>query len=278
MKTNMKYALIVLSGLVSIQGLFAEDVKPLRALLLTGGCCHDYSAQKDILKTGIEARGNIVVTQIHTDNKTVKPDLPIYGMPEYAKGYDIVIHDECAAGVADPAIIAGVLKPHLDGIPAVNLHCAMHSYRFGNFQQKVEPSADNGKWFEYIGLQTTGHGAQLPIDIAFVDKEHPVTKTLADWTTTKEELYNNIAVHDGAHVIARGKQSKQGKEEAVVVWTNLYGPKETRVFSTTIGHNNETVQDARYLDLVTRGVLWACGKIDEKGNIAEGYGLVKSDK
>ncbi len=275
MKTNMKYALIVLSGLVSIQGLFAEDVKPLRALLLTGGCCHDYSAQKDILKIGIEARGNIVVTQIHTDNKTVKPDLPIYGMPEYAKGYDVVIHDECAAGVADPAIIAGVLKPHLDGIPAVNLHCAMHSYRFGNFQQKVEPSADNGKWFEYIGLQTTGHGAQLPIDIAFVDKEHPVTKTLADWTTTKEELYNNIAVHDGAHVIARGKQSK---EEAVVVWTNLYGPKETRVFSTTIGHNNETVQDARYLDLVTRGVLWACGKIDEKGNIAEGYGLVKSDK
>ena len=40
----------------------------------------------------------------------------------------------------------------------------------------------------------------------------------------------------------------------------------------TIGHFNETVADARYLDLVTRGLLWACGKMDDKGNIAEGYG------
>ncbi|MFU8893721.1 MAG: hypothetical protein ACNA8L_08845 [Luteolibacter sp.] len=45
-------------------------------------------------------------------------------------------------------------------------------------------------------------------------------------------------------MLARGKQ---GKQEAVVAWTNLYGPKKTRVFSTTIGHNNETVADARSL-------------------------------
>jgi hypothetical protein len=268
MKTKLKFAALALTGLFTIQGLFAEEVKPLKVLLVTGGCCHDYKAQKDILKKGIEERANIILDQMHSDKSDTKPDIAIYGIPEYAKGYDVVIHDECAAGISDPAIIAGVLKPHLDGIPAVNLHCAMHSYRFGNFKEKVEPSADNGKWFEYIGLQTTGHGAQLPIDIAFVDKEHPVTKTLADWTTTKEELYNNIAVHDGAHVLARGKQ---GKGETVVVWTNLYGPKKTRVFSTTIGHNNETVQDARYLDLVTRGLLWACGKLDEKGNITAGY-------
>jgi hypothetical protein len=269
MKTNIKIAALAFAGFAFIQGANAET-KPLKALLITGGCCHDYKAQKDILKKGIEARIHAEVVQIHVDDKSTKPPLPIFGMPDYAAGYDVVIHDECAAGIVDPAIIAGVLKPHLDGTPAVNLHCAMHSYRFGDFKQKVEPSADNGKWYEYIGLQSTGHGPQKPIDIAFVDKEHPVTKTLADWTTTKEELYNNIAVHDGAHVLARGKQ---GKEETVVVWTNLYGPKKTRVFSTTIGHNNETVEDARYLDLVTRGVLWACGKIDEKGNIAEGYEL-----
>ena len=28
-------------------------VKPLRALLVIGGCCHDYAAQKDILKAGL---------------------------------------------------------------------------------------------------------------------------------------------------------------------------------------------------------------------------------
>jgi type 1 glutamine amidotransferase len=47
----------------------------------------------------------------------------------------------------------------------------------------------------------------------------------------------------------------------VVVWVNEY--QKTRVFSTTIGHNNVTVSDARYLDLVTRGLLWSCGKLDQ---------------
>ena len=30
----------------------AADSKPLRVLLITGGCCHDYAKQKDILKKG----------------------------------------------------------------------------------------------------------------------------------------------------------------------------------------------------------------------------------
>ena len=60
-----------------------------------------------------------------------------------------------------------------------------------------------------------------------------------------------------------------------MVWTNEYGDKKTRVFSTTIGHNNETVADDRYLDLVTRGVLWACGKLQDSGKPADGYDPVK---
>jgi type 1 glutamine amidotransferase len=55
-----------------------------------------------------------------------------------------------------------------------------------------------------------------------------------------------------------------------VAWINDY--QGTRVFSTTVGHNNKTVADDRYLDLVTRGLLWACGKLDEQGVIAPGYG------
>ena len=122
--------------------------------------------------------------------------------------------------------------------------------------------------FEFRGLQSSGHGAQLPISISFIDSGSPITKGLMDWTTMKEELYNNVKVFDGAQPLARGKQ---GKSEFVVVWTNLYEGK-TRVFSTTIGHNNQTVEDSRYLDLVVRGVLWACGKLGDDGKPLPGYG------
>jgi len=55
--------------------------------------------------------------------------------------------------------------------------------------------------------------------------------------------------------VARGEQ---GNAKAVVAWTNDY--HGTRVFSTSLGHNNVTVADARYLNFVAHGILWATKK------------------
>ncbi len=154
----------------------------------------------------------------------------------------------------------------------------MHCYRIGIPNDAVkELGAPHGYWFEYLGLQSSGHGPQEPIAITFTNKENSIVHGLSDWTTIREELYNNIKVFESATPLARGKQivkSKNGEEravETVVVWINQYGPKKTRVFSTTIGHNTATVDDPRYLDLVTRGVLWATGHLKEDGSPAEGY-------
>ncbi len=276
MKRSSFLALVVAASL-GLPAFAAEGTKPLRVLLITGGCCHDYPVQKDILKKGIEARANVLVEQMHTDDKSTNPPLPLYGNADYAKGFDVVIHDECSADIKDPAIIAGVIKPHADGIPGVNLHCAMHCYRFGDYGKPVAAGADNSHWYEYLGLQSTGHGPKEPIAITFTAKDSPIVKGFADWTTIKEELYNNIQILTGKE-LAKGKQTTKGKDgttkdtETVVVWTNEFGPKKTRVFSTTIGHNNVTVEDARYLDLVTRGVLWSAGKLNDDGTPAKGYG------
>ena len=268
---------------LALSASFAADSKPLKILLITGGCCHNYNEQKDILKNGIEARLNATVDQIHVevDSRETKPPLPIYGNPDYANGYDLVIHDECAAGIDDPKIIDGVLKPHRDGVPAVNLHCAMHSYRFGNWKVAVPAGADNAKWYEYLGMQSTTHGARKPIAITFVDKTHPICKGLEDWTTIEEELYNNVQVLT-AHALAKGKQiipaktkgndGAEAKEiETVVAWTNEYGDNKTKIFCTTIGHDSKTVADSRYLDLVAHGVLWVTGHLNDDGTATAGF-------
>lgn len=266
----------------------AQDTKPLKALLIAGGCCHDYKTQKDILKKGLEERANLVVDIIFSPDGSTRPPIEIYGKPEYATGYDVILHDECAADISDAAVIEGVLKPHRNGIPGVNLHCAMHSYRIGKAAEPATPGTPRAMWFDFLGIQSSGHGAQLPIVITQTDKEHPINRGLADWTTINEELYNNVQVRDTARSLAQGKQMvKQkkkladGKEEVtekpvqyVITWVNNYQDK-TRVFSTTIGHNNATVADPRYLDLVTRGLLWSCGKLDDQGKPLPGYGPKK---
>ncbi len=258
----------------------ADQAEPLEVLLVAGGCCHDYAAQTRILKEGIEERLHAHVTIAYTPDKTTSATFEIYEKHDWAAGYDVVIHDECSAKVNDKAYIGRILKAHENGTPAVNIHCAMHSYRWGDIQKPVAAGADNGRWYEFCGLQSTGHGPQFPIDVAY-DKDHPITKTLGDWTTINEELYNNIQILPTAKSIASGTQAVKGKKDApdakptvsdaVVAWTNEYGPKKTRIFCTSLGHNNDTVADGRYLDLLCRGILWTTGHLDDNGKPTPGY-------
>jgi len=246
---QLRWGTTVLWMLALTAGLSAGEIRPLRALLVCGGCCHDYSVQKDVLKKGIEARARVIVETVEQGGVSKESRIPLYENPDWAKGYDVVIHDECFGAVADTNWISRILAPHRAGLPGVNLHCAVHSYR----------AAPGELWQEYLGLRSMKHGKATPIQIRTVDNQHPIIRGLGwrDWLTGNEELYNNVKVFPSATVLQRGTQ---GDDDCAITWVNRYG--STRVFSTSLGHFNETVGDERYLDLVTRGVLWACDRLD----------------
>ena len=241
----------------------ADEPKPIRALLVLGGCCHDYKKQQELITKGVSARANVQWAIAYDPDTGTKHLNPWYEKEDWAKGFDVVVHDECCSDVKDIKTVEKILAPHKAGLPAVITHCGMHSYRTEGYPKSTP-------WFELTGPASTGHGPQAPIDIAFVDNDTKITAGLKDWKTVNEELYNNSAgkLLETAQPLAKGKQTfknKNGKEtvaEAVCVWTNKYNGK-TKVFATTLGHNNETVGDARYLDLLTRGLLWSVGKLDE---------------
>ena len=273
---------LLITLLPSALPAIATAADPLKVLLVAGGCCHDYAAQTQILEKGIEARTQADVHVVYSPDTSTKATFEIYGKPDWAEGYDVVLHDECSADVTDRAYVERILAAHRRGTPAVNIHCAMHSYRWGDYRTPVSAGADNAGWFEMLGLQSTGHGPQQPIEIMFTERTHPITKPLADWKTANEELYNNIQLLPTAKVVATGRQlvppkpkpgetadpaAKPTEATAVVAWVNEYGPNKTRIFSTSLGHNNDTVADARYLDLVTRGLLWAAGRLAADGSI-----------
>jgi type 1 glutamine amidotransferase len=232
--------------------------KRIKVLLVTGGCCHDYGRQKQILQKGLSERAPIDMTIVHEGDGITSQRHSIYENPDWWKGFDLVIHDECSADVKDTKFIENILAAHKAGIPAVVLHCGMHNYRSEGFPKDTP-------WFQFTGLHTTGHGPQEAIELTYLDQQNPITKGLANWTTVKEELYNNITgnVEATATPLIRGKQMVKGKPvETIVAWTNVYDGK-TKVFATTVGHNNETVGDARYLNLVARGMLWTLGRLDD---------------
>ena len=264
-----------------------ETAKPsaLKVLLVAGGCCHDYSTQAKLLKEGIEERIRAEVTVVLSTSKTTTTRFEIYESEDWADGFDVVLHDECSANVTEKPYVDRILAAHREGMPAVNLHCAMHSYRWGDFREPVESNADNAGWYEMIGVQSTGHGPKAPIDVLRTDTDHPITNGFEDWTTIDEELYNNVRVFAGSSALVTGKQmmppSKKelkanadapAKEsKAIIAWTNEYGPNKTKIFSTSLGHQNETVAEDRYLDFVVRGLLWATGNLTADGKSVAAY-------
>lgn len=249
----------VLSG-VSIPAFAAAapGPKPIRVLLVTGGCCHNYQLQGDSLKQGLEARAHVQVDIAFTPGTAgTRTVFALYNDPDWAKGYDLILHDECSADVVDLPYIQRIMAPHAAGLPAVFLHCAMHCFRTEgwNVPGTITP------WFELTGLQTTGHTAQAPITMTYFDPKSSITQGLENWVTGDEELYNNPmgGILPTAHAVALGRI---GSETNVIAWTNIYKGK-ARTFATTLGHNDATVQDPRYLDLVARGLLWAAEKLKD---------------
>lgn len=229
--------------------------RPIHALLVTGGCCHDYERQKLILTRGVSARANVRWTVVHQGGTTTNTAIPLYDDPTWADGFDIVVHNECFSDVKDLEFVDRILQPHKDGTPAILIHCAMHCYRTG----------DN-RWFDFVGMQSPGHGPHYSYIADNVKADHPIMQDFGPmFVAPKGELYHSMKVFDTATPLAQANRQADGMPQ-VCVWTNEYNKERgTKVFGCTMGHYNETMAEPKYLDMMARAVLWATDRDIEAG-------------
>jgi len=256
----MKRILLPIFAVLAATILSAADApKPIKALMITGGGYHDYAAQKQTLAAGISARLNIEWT-ILDEGTTREHEHSAFKNPDWAKGYDVVVHNECFGMVKDPAFVARIAAPHQAGVPAVVLHATVHSYRF------VEGDA----WREILGVKSMSHEASHDLLVKTLRADHPVMHGFpAEWADPKDELYKIEKTWDTVTPLAKA-YGVETKQDHTVIWLNQFG--KTRVFATTLGHLDETMKTDVYLDLVARGILWSVNKLGDDGKPLPGYG------
>ena len=227
----------------------AQAAEPLKVLLITGGCCHDYEFQAEALQKAATDRGvQIDWTVINEGGKGTEAEIDLYKNENWADGYDVVVHNECFANTKNPEYIRRITKAHYEGANAVVIHCAMHTYR----------AAEIDDWRQMLGVTSRRHELQSNYVVKNVKPDHAIMKGFPkEWTTPKDELYIIEKVWPGTEVLATSVSEKTGKLQPVI-WTNQYG--KGRVFGTTYGHANETFKDKVFLDVVINGVKWASGK------------------
>ncbi len=229
---------------ISVSAAHAAD-KAIKALVITGGCCHNYEFQAKALTEGISKSVKVEWTVVNEGGDGTKAQIPLYDNPDWAKGYDIVIHNECFADTTDEAYIKRITAAHQAGVPAMVIHCAMHTYRTVEFND----------WREFLGVKSTYHEHQSHYPVKIIAQDHPIMKGFkTDWVTPMDELYVILKLWPTATALATSVSEKTGEAQPVV-WVNQYG--KARVFGTTYGHSDDTFADPVYIDLLTRGFKWA---------------------
>ena len=258
----MKVLLTVLFILGFSVSVLAEDAKTLKICHVAGGCCHDYENQKNILKEGLEKRINCKV-DLFVEGKDKNHMHSLFKKKNWSEGYDIILFNICFGGVTDDAFIKSVVdETAKNGKGAIFLHCSLHTFR--NAKTAIKD------YRELMGLSSKNHGKKSPILVENVNEKHPIMKGFPQiWQTPNGELYNIFAQGEKVEILCKGHYPDV-KATNVCIWTNLY--KESKVFGMSLGHHNETMQAKEYQDVLSRGVLWTVGKLQDDGKPAQGYG------
>ena len=231
-------------------GQFAGQT-PIDAMIITGGCCHDYTGQSKVLMDTLNAVMPINWTVVH--GMAALPDgrLPLFDNSNWARGFEIVIHNECWANGDLPAqVVQNITNA---AVPRMFFHCALHSYRV----------MTNDAWRELIGITSRRHTRSHNVMLKWAEND-PITAGLPPFVTPIDELYVVEKVWPGTKAIATAvnavDKGVQGPNEIYpVVWTHEYGGR-ARVFGTSLGHANETWSTNQFKELVTRGFRWALKK------------------
>ncbi len=239
---------VLIAALFIVSGGAAQQPARINALVVTGGCCHDYPLQSRMLMSAISKVVPVDWTIAIQGGQGTTGTQPIYANPNWAKGFDIVVHNECFADVTDEALIKRITAAHQGGPPALVIHCAMHTFRAS--------TADT--WREFLGVTTKRHTKAHNISVKIAANDHPVMAGFKpDWVTPVDELYVIDKFWPKSRALATAV-SPEDQKEYPLIWVSDYGG--TRVFGTTLGHGNDTWNDPVFQDLLVRGFKWAANK------------------
>ncbi len=238
-----------------------EKTPKLKGLLITGGCCHDYENQKLIVTKGVSQRVSIAWDVIHEGGSGREHHISVYKNKEWTNGFDIIVHNECFGAVKDDEFVKSIAAAHYAGVPAVFIHCSLHSYR------SAETGADS--WRELIGVTSRSHERKRAVLVRTINTAHPIMQGFPkQWKSPNGELYKIEKLWPNCIPLAQA-YGEDTKKDHVIIWANTFG--RARVFGTSLGHHNATMNNDVWLGLVARGVLWSVGKLSEDGKPMPGY-------
>jgi hypothetical protein len=251
---------------------------PTKVLYFTHepGRWHKYTPQMKIFKELGQKAGWQVTFDTGTYDGQIKK---LAASDDYAKDYDAIVYNFCFAGSKDIEAAGNLMKQTREhGVPALLIHCAMHSWWptykngktgaiGGDYKGKAKadpklvaqwkkdhPGKTFPAWGDFTGVASHRHGPKKPIKLTAVpkNKKHPALRRFpaAGFSTGNTELYNNAYVLDAVVPLIMGKQGNS--KDTIVVWTCPQGKSQVMGLST--GHDVNDWKAEPFLNLIEDGI------------------------
>jgi type 1 glutamine amidotransferase len=252
-----------------------NSVEPIEILMITGGGpWHDYEVQKDQIRDGLKERlSNIDMTIDYEGRNTNTMESTNFKFSRHLKenwaaDFDVVIYNHCNLQLKDEEYVHGIIDEHVEHqVPAVMLHCPIHLYQYAEGDAPED-------WWNFTGAvshvhEKNNHPNTPPYTIQVLRPDHPIMKNYPHtWRTPKGELYLIEELHDNATPLSHA-YSVETHSFHETAWTHEH--EGVRVFTSSLGHHNESMGADVNMNLIASGTLWAAGKLQEDGAPAPGY-------
>ncbi|MFN7920775.1 MAG: ThuA domain-containing protein [Bryobacteraceae bacterium] len=249
--TWMPYDLPSKEDIAHVYGEMTAPQAPFRgaairhpaALVLIADRFHEPEHLEAGLRPAIEAVGvtpyfTVDVTALNAEN-LAKVDLLVVlrdGMlwPEGGdKPYKIWMTPEQEKAVVD--FVEG-------GKAFLNLHNSMGLY------------PENGPYLNLVGGKYIGHGPLERFRVEVVDKAHPITQGVSDWSAADEQ---HTPPHQDKVKLLLRNRSDEGQTAAAGWW---YEPGRGRLCHLASGHTRDALEHPMYQRLLRNAVEWCLRK------------------
>jgi len=219
-----------------------DEPKKIRVLVTTGG--HRFDAKAFYALFDAMPDVTYAKADFPQDFNLLKPGLE--------KKYDVVVRYDSVQNVP-PQQNQDFVELLKTGIGLVSLHHNILAQRNWPEYTKII----GGKWLDQ---ETELSGKKYPksistqgqdIDIVVVDKDHPITQGVSDFTI-HDELYGGLYIAPHLHVLLTNEHPLSSHQ---IAWVTQYG--KSPVAYIQLGHGGQAYSNPNYARLLHNAIQWA---------------------
>ena len=202
-----------------------------KVLLLTGGIIHDWKGCGDEIERILRSSADLDVTRVNDDlSALVSPNLDPYNALVFYWTRGEISDDQRD----------GLLRWLESGRGFAGVHSACASFW------------DSREFHDMLGGMFKTHPKPRDYLVEIVDREHPITRGIADFKAHDEQYIMELA--PDIHVLASAEHEGVNVPAA---WTKSWGGG--RVFYLALGHDPAACRNETFAELLIRGSIWATG-------------------